>query len=64
MATKVTEVSTLFLTQVGPGQSVELVIGRGNGICEKIRLRDNQLRHLAIEAPKMALNGYVTLKLD
>ena len=64
MATTVTEVSTLFLVQQAPGQSAELIIGHGNGKCEKIRLRDNQLRHLAMEAPKMALNGFTTLKLD
>ena len=64
MTTKATEVSTLFLVQASSGQSAELVIGRGNGKCEKIRLRDNQLRHLAMEAPKMALNGFTMLKLD
>ena len=64
MTTKVLDVPTLFLVQNSPGQSVDLVIGRGNGSCEKIRLRDNQLKHLAMDAPRMALNGSTTLKLD
>lgn len=58
------EVPTLFLRQAAAGAPAELVISHGGQACMVYRLRDSQLRQIAIEAPRMALSGFITSKLD
>ena len=52
-----TEVKDIFLRQANFNELAELVIGRGGGACEVIKLRPSQLRQIALDSTQMCLGS-------
>jgi len=49
------EVPYLYLRKANFNQPVEIVIGRGKGECETIRLTPSQLRRLALDSTAFSI---------